>query len=81
MNTQVYRIGTSLTLGSLWIYTQSEGAQQPYYDGRHWFHYQATTYSPGEALNSLFSSFIQGKWHQLGENFIVLITIRIKIYR
>lgn len=69
MNTQVYRIGTSLTLGSLWIYTQSEGSQQPYYDGRHWYHYQATTYNVGEALNSLFSSFIQGKWHQMGNYF------------
>jgi hypothetical protein len=73
MTLQVYRIGTSLTLGSLWIYSQNEGASQPYYDGRHWLHYQATTYSPGEAFNSLMSSYTVGKWHQLGECFVTAL--------
>jgi cysteine-rich repeat protein len=67
INTQIYRVGTSLTLGALFVYSQTEGSTQPYYDGRHWFHYQATTFNPSEAFNSPMSSFTVGKWHQLGE--------------
>jgi hypothetical protein len=80
INTQVYRIGTSLALGALFLYTQSEGSSQPYYDGRHWYHYQATTYNPSEALNSIESCYTVGKWHQLGKCFhflplIIMTTI------
>jgi cysteine-rich repeat protein len=67
MNTQVYRIGTSLTLGALCTYTQSEGSSQPYYDGRHWYHYQATTYSPSEHVNSIESGYTMGKWHLMSK--------------
>jgi len=68
LSPQIYRIGTSYTLGNLILYSQSEGSQQPYYDGRHWLHYQATSYSPTEFINSIFSSFTTGKWHHLGED-------------
>jgi hypothetical protein len=66
MAQQIYRIGTSLTLGALFMYSNIESGSQPYYDGRHWCHYQATSYNPSEYLNPLFASFTEGKWHQIG---------------
>ena len=64
---QVFRVGTSRYLSAMFIRPENPyRSYDAWYDGQHWYHYQATTYSTYEYIGPYMSTLITGKWMQLG---------------